>query len=216
MIVLFDVNGTLTDPGGLGEPWGRPDLGRAMLDGAIHTAMTDVICGAYRPFLEHVRGSVTREADRQGLDPTRIDAAVQQAGALDPWPDAAPALRALRDAGIGIATLTNSGAEGGRATLRAAGLLEHVDAVLGVDAVKTFKPDVRTYRHALSELGARPDEVTLVAAHGWDVAGAAHAGLRTAWVARGEGALSPVVRAPDHRGDDLAQVVGSILEGAAR
>src|ERR1700758_3264173 len=38
-IVLLDVNGTLTDPGPIGAPWGRPDLGERVLQ----TAMVDAL-----------------------------------------------------------------------------------------------------------------------------------------------------------------------------
>lgn len=212
MIVLFDVNGTLTDPAGLGEAWGRPDLGPGILDGAIRTAMTDTVVGTHRPFAEHLRGSLAREVERAGLDPAAIDAAAERATRLTSFPDAAPALSLLREAGVGIAALTNSGAAGGRATLEAAGLAGAFDHVLGVDAVEVFKPHPRTYAHALEVLDAAPRDVVLVAAHGWDVAGAAACGLRTGWVSRGEGALSPMVPAPDLRAADLVAIAAQVVE----
>ncbi|HEV2752931.1 MAG TPA: hypothetical protein VGV36_03735, partial [Solirubrobacteraceae bacterium] len=55
-------------------------------------------------------------------------------------------------------------------------------------------------------LGAQPGEVTLVAAHWWDVEGAKRAGLRTAWVARRERVLRSGVPAPDVCGEDLREV----------
>lgn len=214
MTVLLDVNGTLTDPAGIGEPWGRPDLGPGILDAAIQGAMTDTICGVFRPLAELLRGATVREAQRSGLDPALVDDAVARAGALDPWPDAAEALIHLRDAGIRVAALTNSGADAGRATLEAAGLLPLVDVVLGVDAVRAFKPDGRTYAYAVSELGVAAADVTLVAAHAWDVTGAARAGLRTAWVARGERALAPTTPTPNHVGENLLEVAKSISAAA--
>lgn len=206
MLVLFDVNGTLTDPAGLGEPWGRPDLGPGILDGAIETARTDTMVGRYRPLQQHLRGSVEREVERSGLDPALVDEAVERAGSLSPWPDAAPALDLLRDAGVRIAALTNSGADAGRGTLEAAGLVDRFDLVLGVETVGAFKPDPRTYAHALDRLGAAARDVVLVATHGWDVDGAASAGLRTGWISRTETALSPVVPAPDFRAADLLEM----------
>jgi len=213
MVVLFDVNGTLTDPAGLGEPWGRPELGLSMLRGAVQSALVDVVLGECRPFSEHVRAAIQVEAARAGLDASLIDVATERATHLDPFPDAAQALDRIRGAGLRVAALTNSGAEGGRRTLEAAGLLDRFDHVLGVDAVGTFKPDGRTYAHASAALGVRPADIVLVAAHGWDVAGAKHAGLRTAWIARGETALSSVFPEPDLRADDL-QGIATLLCGA--
>jgi 2-haloacid dehalogenase len=203
MIVVFDVNGTLTDPSGLGEPWDRPELGVQILRTAVQTGMVDALTEAYRAFSEHVCAAIEVEVARASLDPALVDAAAQRATHLDPFPDAAPALDMLRDAGLRLATLTNSGADSGRATLEAAGLADRFDHFLGVDAVRSFKPHPRTYAHAVEQLDVRPDEIVLVAAHAWDVTGAKHAGLRTGWISRGEQVLTPVAPEPDFRADDL-------------
>jgi 2-haloacid dehalogenase len=203
MVILFDVNGTLTEPAGLGEPWGHPDLGLPILRGAQQTAMVDALLGTYRPFAEHVRAAIELEVSKAGLDAALVDRAAERATHLDPVPDAAAALDLLRDNGHTLATLTNSGAEGGRRTLEAANLADRFDRFLGVDAVRTFKPHPATYAHAIEELDVAPHEIVLVAAHGWDVTGAKHAGLRTAWISRGEGALSAMAPEPDVRADDL-------------
>jgi len=206
VIVLFDINGTLTDPGGLGEPWDRPELGPQILRSAVQTAMVDALAGHYRPFSEHVRAAIAAEVARASLDPGFVDVAAQRATRLDPFSDAAAALDMLRTAGLPLATLTNSGAEGGHATLEAAGLADRFDRFLGVDAVRTFKPHPRTYAYAVAELGAAPDAVILVAAHGWDVTGAKQAGLRTGWISRGEHVLTDMAPEPDFRADDLVEM----------
>ncbi|WP_051471293.1 haloacid dehalogenase type II [Patulibacter minatonensis] len=215
MFIVFDVNGTLTDPSALGEPWGRPDLGPGILRDAIGTAMIDTILGRFRPLSEHVRGALETTAGRHGLDPAGVEAAVERASHLPPWPDASDALDVLRDAGWRIAALTNSGSVAGRATLEAAGLADRFDAILGVEEVRAFKPDPRVYRYAVDRLGIAPDEAVLVAAHAFDVDGAADAGLGTAWVARGETVLGPMGAAPDHRADDLAGIA-EVLAGRLR
>lgn len=197
MIVLFDLNGTLTDLGGIGAPWAAPDLGAVALDDAIRTAMVDALTGAYRPFAEHLRAAIAVHVRRRDLDASRIDEALARAAALDPQPDAEEALTAIATAGHRLAVLTNSGAEGGRRTLRSAGLADHFETVLGVDAVRSFKPHPGTYRHAVDALGASPDSVILAAAHEWDVTGAKRAGLRGAWIDRRGDGPSPVAEAPD-------------------
>lgn len=210
MIVLFDVNGTLTDPAGLGEAWGRPELGLPILDRAVQTAMVDALVGAYRPFAEHVRAAIELEIHRAGLDPGPVDAAAQRATTLDPFPDAHAALDLLRDDGHPLAALTNSGAKGGRRTLEAAGLADRFERILGVDAARTFKPHPKTYAQAVTELGVAPEDVMLVAAHGWDISGAKHAGLRTTWISRGENVLSTMTPEPDVRAEDLLDAARKI------
>ncbi|NTU85507.1 MAG: haloacid dehalogenase type II, partial [Chloroflexales bacterium] len=71
------------------------------------------------------------------------------------------------------------------AALDHAGLLPQLEAVLSVEMVGVFKPAPQVYALALAHLGCRPAEVLFVSANGWDVAGAAHAGLSTCWVNRG-------------------------------
>jgi 2-haloacid dehalogenase len=54
--------------------------------------------------------------------------------------------------------------------------------------------------------------VRLVAAHGWDVAGALAAGCTAAFVARPGMVLSPLGEQPDIAGADLAEVADRVLE----
>ena len=65
-----------------------------------------------------------------------------------------------------------------------------------------YKPDARAYRYGLSRAGV--DEAWFVAGHWWDVAGAAAAGLRTAWVSRTDLAYPVAMPQPDVRGADVA------------
>ncbi len=215
-IVLLDVNGTLTDPGPIGAPWGRPDLGERVLDAAVQTAMVDALLArADRPFAEHIRAAVGVVAAAAGLDPAGIDAAMSAAGALPARPGAEDALARLTDAGVRAVALTNSGARAGTRTLRDCGLETYVERVLGVDAVHTFKPHPSVYAYALSELRASPAEVALLATHPWDLAGAAHAGIATAWVTHGTQGWPGVFAVPDVTGDTLVEAVAGLLAGEA-
>ena len=210
MIVLFDLNGTLTDSRAIGEPWDAPTLGLDVLDSAAQTAMVDALTGHYRPFSEHVRAAIELHARRRGLDAGRIDQAAQRAASLPAFPDAPGALDALRGAGARLAVLTNSGAQSGERALRCAGLAERFERVLGVDAVASYKPDPRTYAYAAEALGASRPEVTLVAAHAWDVTGAGRAGLRTCWISGGADP-SPVAHEPDLCARNLDEAARALI-----
>lgn len=212
MIAAFDVNGTLTDPAGIGDPWARPDIGIRVLRGAMLSSMAATIIGRFEPFAEHLRDALAVECHAERLDPNRIDDALQRAATLDPWPEAADALSCLAGAGWTIAALTNSGAAGGRRTLENAGLLDAFDHVLGVDAVNAFKPHPSTYVYAARTLGAPPAAVTFIAAHAWDVSGAAHAGMQTAWIRRGEGVIGRTAATPDNQADDLLELAQQLTQ----
>jgi hypothetical protein len=45
-VVVFDVNGTLTDPSAIGVLWERPELGDRVLGEAVSTAMVDALLGS--------------------------------------------------------------------------------------------------------------------------------------------------------------------------
>ncbi|HEV2121771.1 MAG TPA: haloacid dehalogenase type II, partial [Chloroflexota bacterium] len=55
------------------------------------------------------------------------------------------------------------------------------------------------------------ENVRLIAAHAWDIAGATQAGCAAAFVARPGKVLDPLFLAPDIVGDDLREVAERIL-----
>lgn len=210
--VLLDVNGTLTDLRPIGEPWGRPELGSVVLEHAVQTGMVDALLGtAARPFSDHLRAAIEVVAAEAGLDPGGVEAGVAAAGGLPARPDAAVALAALVKGGRRLVALTNSGAQAGEVTLRGCGLLRYVERVLGVDAVESFKPHPSVYLYALEQLGAGPSDVTLIATHPWDLAGAARAGIATAWVRHGARAWPAVFPAPNFRADTLLELAQALV-----
>jgi 2-haloacid dehalogenase len=211
-MIVFDLNGTLTDPAAIGRPWGESDLGAAVLAAAVQSAMVDTILGGSRAFSEHIEAALRDKVARRGLDPARIDEALEAARALPAYPDTAPGLEALKGAGQRLAVLTNSGAQAGRRTLEGNGLAGRFERILGVDAVGSFKPHPAVYRYALEELRCDPLDVTFVSAHAWDLAGAANAGMRTAFVIRDEPWASAYPR-PDIEGADLFQIAVAVARG---
>jgi 2-haloacid dehalogenase len=210
--VLLDVNGTLTDPSAIGSVWGRPELGERVLQHAISTAMVAALLDdGERLFRDHLSAAIDVVAAAAGLDPDGSPHALDSAASLPARPGAADALATLHGANLRIVALTNSGSDGGRTTLEGCGLLPFVEQVLGVDAISTFKPHPDVYSYALAELDEDPKRVALIATHPWDLAGAAHGGMRTAWVRHEPRAWPSVFRDPDVQGDTLIDVANAIL-----
>jgi 2-haloacid dehalogenase len=214
--VLFDVNGTLLDPRALTSSWdgAPPALGLSVLDQTVLQSMVDTLSGEFRPFTDYIRAALGHRAGLLGLGDDAVEAGMEAAAALPPYPDAADALARLVVAGHTPCAVTNSAADAARAALDAAGLLEHMHAVIGADAAGAYKPDPRVYRHALEVLGIEAGETWFVAGHWWDVAGAKRVGLRTAWVGRDEGALLESTPAPDVRAADLKEAAEAIAAAA--
>jgi 2-haloacid dehalogenase len=210
--VLLDVNGTLTDPSAIGGVWGRPDLGERVLQHAISTAMVAALLhDGERTFRDHLSAAIDVVAAAADLNPDASAQALDSAASLPARPGAADALATLRGANLRIVALTNSGADGGRTTLKGCGLLPFVEQVLGVDAVSTYKPHPDVYSYALAELEEDPNQVALIATHPWDLAGAAHGGMRTAWVRHLPRAWPSVFPDPDVQADTLTCLADAIL-----
>jgi 2-haloacid dehalogenase len=102
---------------------------------------------------------------------------------LPAYADVADGLEALR--GTPLAVLSNGTREGVEALVENAGLAGRFDHLLAADQAAAYKPAPEIYRLAASAFGSEASRVLLVSGNEWDVAGAAHAGLRTAWLARG-------------------------------
>jgi 2-haloacid dehalogenase len=201
--VLFDLNGTLLDPGGVGEPLGLSREGSlAALDDAILGSMAETLSGSYRPLPDFLRAALVLRAGTE----SGIEDAMKRARAMPAYPDCTPALEQLRSAGVTTGVLTNSARETAEAALGAAGLLDRFDVVAGSDEVEAFKPDPRVYRLSLERTGAAPHEVCMVASHWWDLMGAARVGMRTAWVERDGRALSQAGPRPDLRAATLDEL----------
>ena len=213
MPVLFDLNGTLLDVGPITGGWPGAPRGVALRawDEAVAQAMVDTITDTFRPFGEYVHAALAHLAAVAGLPSELADQGATIARALPAFDDAAPALRALGEAGLPAHVLTNSGAEAARLTLETAGLRDLVDKVVGADAVEAYKPDHRVYEAGVLAGGAPAAETWMVAAHWWDVAGAKRFGMRTGWIGRDEGALVPTVPTPDVLATDLADAVAKII-----
>jgi 2-haloacid dehalogenase len=135
---------------------------------------------------------------------------------LPPHPEVADSLDRLRDAGLRLATLTNSTQQVAEAQMESSRLRGYFEHILSADTVKRLKPAPEPYRMAAESFGVEIGEIRLVAAHSWDVAGALRAGCAAAFVARPGMVLDPLVERPDVVGEDLREVADRILEAEAR
>jgi 2-haloacid dehalogenase len=124
---------------------------------------------------------------------------------LDAYPEVPAMLRALKAAGATTAILSN-GSPGMLSTaVASAGIGGLLDDVLSVESVGVFKPDARVYAMVGDRFGTAPGDVLFVSSNGWDAAGAAAFGFRTAWLnRRGE----PVDRLPGRPAHVLPDLAG--------
>ncbi len=215
--LIFDVNETLLDLAAL-DPhfervFGDAGVRYAWFDGMIHSALLGIITGNYHDFGAVAKGSLAATAARLNvtLSDENRGAILGQIRALPPHPDVIEGLSLLQDAGVRMATLTNSAMDVAEAQLEHAGLTGFFERILSADTVGRLKPAAEPYQHAATELGVPVSSLRLVAAHGWDVAGALCAGCKGAFVARPGKGLDPLSPSPDVVGKDVLEVAQKLL-----
>ena len=217
-ICVFDVNETLLDLGAL-DPhferiFGDPGVRRAWFGQLLQSALVATVTDAYSDFGQVGGAALEMTAERQGVTLSDEDKRQILGGmrGLPPHPEVAESLSRLRDAGLRLATLTNSTQQVAEAQMDNSGLRGYFEQLLSADAVRRLKPAPEPYHMAAEALGVDVGEIRLVAAHAWDVAGALRAGCAAAFVARPGMVLDPLVQRPDVVGADLREVADRILE----
>jgi 2-haloacid dehalogenase len=216
-VQVFDVNETLLDLAAMDPHFERifGDAGVRVtwFNQMISSALVATVTGAYSQFGAHAMAALEMTAEQAGVELAEDDndAVADQLRRLPAHPEVAGALRRLRDAGLRLAALTNSTEQVARAQLEHAGLIDAFELVLSADTVGRLKPAPEPYLMAAERLGVAVDQVRLVAAHAWDIAGAARAGCAAAFVARPGKVLDPLVERPEIVGADLTEVADAIL-----
>jgi 2-haloacid dehalogenase len=87
-------------------------------------------------------------------------------------------------AGRPRAILSNGALKMLAAAVASSGLTQHLDHVLSVDAVKTFKPSPLVYALGPQALQIPAGDLLFVSSNAWDVAGAKSFGYQVAWCNR--------------------------------
>ncbi len=196
-LLLFDVFGTLVDWHGsiAREVHGVLGARGIAIDGAAFaTAWRD----QYQPAMEEVRSGRLPFSKLDVLHRRNLDVVLKDFGLdhvdeatrvhlnhawhrLEAWPDVTPGLARLR-LKYRLAPCSN-----GNISLMADLARRndwHWDAITGAELARDYKPKAVVYLTAADAFDCAPHEAMMVAAHSSDLAAAAAAGLRTAFISR--------------------------------
>lgn len=188
----FDVYGTLVDPLEMNRHL-RPLVG-GLADRFAALWREKQIEYAFRRGLmrryEHF-GVCTKQALLFTTQALKVDlSAHDQQQLIDEYlnlrafPDVAPGLEALKAQGHKLVAFSNGAEATVRVLLERAGILPHLEGVISVDDLRTFKPDPKVYAYLADRLGHSIADTWLVSSNSWDVIGASSAGIKAAWVRR--------------------------------
>ena len=217
-VLLFDVNETLLDLRVLDpvfeRAFGDASLRRQWFGLVLRNAMALTITGDYEDFLAVGAASLQMVADQHGvtLGEAERQSIRETMGNLPPHEDVLVNLERLHDAGFRMAALTNSPLDAARRQLGNAGIAPLFDEIMSVESTGKFKPSRQPYEHAAAKLGVATQEVRMVAAHDWDIAGAMRAGCAGAYLLRPGMVLNPLYPTPDIVEADLDRLADRIVE----
>lgn len=189
-VVVLDVNETLSDLTPLrarfAEVGAGEELAATWFAAVLREGMALAAVGQQAGFAEigaHLL-DVLLPADLTLQRGAAVDHVLAAFSALPVHPDVPVGLRALREQGLRVVTLSNGAASVAQGLLERAGVADLVEATLSVADAGVWKPAAAAYAHAVRWSGEPAAAHLLVAVHPWDVHGAQQAGWSGAWIDR--------------------------------
>jgi len=220
-VLVFDVNGTLLDMSGLKRKinmeFDSEFAGNQWVSLLLHYSLVDTVTDNYHDFGEIGKAVLQLTADKMevSLPEEKLQELMQEVGQmmrnLPPYDDVKDGLKALQQAGYRMVTLTNSSHEALTQQMELAGLTGYFEQLMSVDTMRQYKPKTAVYQQAVEQLGVQPEEAMMVAAHGWDIAGARLAGLQAAFISRKGQGLYPLAPTPQLTGATLVDLARELV-----
>lgn len=189
---VFDAYGTLFDfasaAAGCADVLGDWTAALTSLwrDKQLQYSWLRAVQGRYVPFWDVTGDALDHALDALGLaDRVGLRARLMDLyRSLAPFAEVPEVLRSLRQSGFATAILSNGSPDMLASAVANAGLADALDAVLSVDAVRTFKPDPRVYQLAVDRLGVPAAQIAFMSSNAWDAHAAAAFGMQVAWCNR--------------------------------
>ncbi|MGB3759173.1 MAG: HAD family hydrolase [Rivularia sp. (in: cyanobacteria)] len=213
--VAFDIIGTcfsLSKPSQKLIELGAPDYSiQLWLAQTLRDAFAFSHAGGYTPLKEVLASELPRTLKMLGVkaDAMQMSQVVESFAELELQSDALESFKILKQANFSIVALTNGSEDSTRKLLERSNAIQYFDGIFSCDAVAKTKPHGDVY--ALVKQDAL-SEVWMVAAHAWDIAGAARADLRTAFITQNEPEYLSVYPQPEVIADSLVAASNKIVE----
>ena len=214
-IVVFDIIGTcfsLEKPRQqllkLGAPHHALELWFAQ---ALRDAFALSHAGAYQPLKQILEAQLPRTLQTLAieLNSEQRSHITTTLAELELQPFAKEAFQHLSSSGWQIIALTNGSKDATNKLLQRAQVEQYFAQIYSCDEVAITKPHPRVYQMvSTSDL----NNVWLVAAHAWDIAGAIQVGMKTAFVSQLENSYLQTYPQPQIKAKNLLEAVQKIMQ----
>lgn len=188
----FDVYGTLVDPADMGKHLEKVlgkkarAFGQLWHDKKVEYAFRRGLMQKYQDF-----GVCTLHALRYCMQQFSIElteeaqqSLMSEFSNLEAFPDVAPGLIELKARGHHLVAFSNGPESAVRSLMGKSKVLPHLEKVISVDDIRTFKPSPLVYQYLMKRTKSSADNCWLISSNPWDVIGAKSTGLKAAWIQR--------------------------------
>ncbi|CAM4060130.1 haloacid dehalogenase type II [Gillisia hiemivivida] len=216
-LLIFDINETLLDM----EPL-KKSINEALKEERafdiwfptlLQYSLVETLTKNYKDFSEIAGATLKMTAQKLDIDLTevQIKSILSPITKLSAYPEVSNALKVLKQNGFKLVALSNGKPQVVIDQLKYARIHHFFDKVLSIEEVKNYKPHASTYHCAYSLMNVLPEDTMLIAAHGWDIAGAKRAGIQAAFISRPGKSLYPLAIEPEIIGSNLKEITESLL-----
>lgn len=218
-VIFLDVIETLVDINPLKQEiaklmGNRADLAECWFSNMLLYSLVDTLTDRLHSFREVAFSSFEMIASANNIVYDK-DIVLKTLGYVSQAPahsDVPEGLRLLKTAGYKLITLTNSSLTTVNEQMSYAGISDYIDGSISIDDIGYFKPHRHVYRRAAERMGVKPEECLLIAAHGWDIAGAIESGMQAAFIQRKGSAVYPLGPKPLYIEDNLIDLAEDIIQ----
>lgn len=218
-VLFFDVNGTLLDLAPLQTSVAqalseREEAAKLWFTTMLQYALVDSAVQKYHSFDQIGIATLQMIAKNYDIHLSKEDAqeVLSPIHSLQPHSEVPDALNKLKKAGYQLITLTNSSSNVLKDQIKNAGLSSFFGYNWSVEDIGVYKPHLKVYQWAAQRFGADARDCMLIAAHGWDIAGALWAGWRATFISRPGHQPYPLAPQPELTTPDLTGVADYLVE----
>ncbi|MAX79040.1 MAG: haloacid dehalogenase type II [Crocinitomicaceae bacterium] len=217
-VIFFDVNETLLDLAPVKASItqaleGKSELVSQWFTSLLHYSLVLSAAQQFETFDTIGTHVLMLLAESNGISLSYQEAKTATAPllALPAHAEVPEALELLKAHNYRLVALTNSSQRGMSEQLSSAKIAHYFEHQLSVEQIKTYKPHTTVYHWASEQMNILPTESLMVAAHGWDIAGALWAGWRAAFVQRPGKALFPLAPQPEIIAPNVLEVAQKLI-----
>lgn len=134
---------------------------------------------------------------------------------LRAYPDVLGALRDLKEQGLILKIVANPTKKMIEAHSKFAGTIDYLDEIISSgDEVNAFKPSPKVFQLGIDRAGCAKDEILWVTGHFWEIVGASHQGLKTAWTNRARQPMLQIGITPTYTTSTLQELADQLRSQA--